>query len=105
MKIQVTTQQLLSMEQEIQGMYGTIFQYWFNSRINEFYKHNGARLDTIKKKRQKINDEYLYKNEKGQLEFEGEGQNKKPKLKDSNLQKEYDDKVFELFNELVTADL
>jgi hypothetical protein len=84
---------LLAMHEEIQQMQNSVLGLFIRSKINDFYKNNGLRIDTFYKERKKLQLEYFEIEEDGErIKKEGEGKDAKPLMKEGKDRKEFDEK-------------
>lgn len=87
-KINVTNHALFALEQEVQSMNNSILQFWFKSKIGEFYNENGVRLRGIHDKRMEIMKKYFVMDE-GKLKLEGEDGKQEPVLIEGYTMEDY----------------
>jgi capsule polysaccharide export protein KpsC/LpsZ len=97
MKINITNKDFLLLEQEIQGLSGTVFQFWMRSKIQDFYNENNSRLLTIKQKRERINSEWLQKDKDDRYVIDEA--TKKPKVIEGKSEEDYQKAINALLDE------
>ena len=99
----MNNQFLLHYHQQIEEWkrYARIEAQFFRTKINQFYKDNAIRVDSMFKRIQELQHEYfVIENE--QIKHEGEGKDRKPVCNPEKTREEYDVKYKELMEKEVT---
>lgn len=93
----MTNGNLLSYHNEIQNMRGSVLEYFFDSKIKEFYKNNIVRVNTLTEKLNALGAEYL-KMEDGKVIYD---ETKKPIPMEGKTLAEYSEKFKEIMSQEV----
>lgn len=87
------------MHEEIQQMQSSVVGLFLRSKINDFYKNNGLRIDEFYKKRKKLQLEYFQVEDDGErLKKDGDGKDAQPLMAEGKDRKEFDTKFEEMMN-------
>ena len=94
---------LIRYHQEIQQWQnaGSVLVEFNRSKIKSFYNENSIRLNTCFEKIDKLRMEFLELDEKNQIKWSGEGQDKKPIFKEGKTQEEFD----KLYNAIMDGEI
>jgi hypothetical protein len=114
-KENVTYSKLINWHRELSGarQNDSIFARFLKPKINEFYNNNKVRIDSFNEWFQKLEDEYLDVEviqleggkTKTQPAFEGEGKDKKRKMKEGKSREEFDRLLSEKWNEVISVEI
>ena len=100
----ITNRQLLQWDSEAMRMNGSIIGMFNRSKIQEFYRNNEARISTLKRDINELQDDYFVV-ENDQVKYEGEGNDKKPVMKEGKTLEEYQQKFKELQDKIVSINI
>lgn len=103
-KKNITNRHLLMWDIEINNMEGSIMSIFNHHKIKEFYNTNGVRVQSIKEKVNKLQEEFIVI-EDNKIKYSGEGSDRKPEIKEGKTFDEYKVKHEELMNEITTVEI
>lgn len=85
-----TNKKLLDYHRQNQDLAGTVVgDLYLKERIKDFTEANQHQLDFLVKTLNNLQKEYFVHDEKGELQFEGEGRDRKPKIQFGLTPEEY----------------
>ncbi len=113
--MQLTNRELLSFEKQLQQLQGTVIEFLFRTRINDFISATKFRYPAIREAMKKLNEEYLdldgtnVQFEKPSTILDPSGkeipQQPKPKTKEGKSFEEYQKKMDEFLEQSVEVRL
>ncbi len=109
--MQLTNRELLSFEKQLSQLAGTVVEFLFRTRINDYVNATKFRLNTIRVEMKKINEEYLdldgtnvqFEKPSQLLDPQGKEiqQPPKPKTKEGKTFEDYQKKMDEFLDQSV----
>lgn len=93
---------LLNYHTEIQSMGDSIFRHFMRSKVKEFYKHNGLKIDTLINKIKELQNEFFVMevvDGNTHIATTGEGDDKKPVMVEGKELEKYNEKYRLLMKE------
>ena len=103
MQQQVTNHDLLNWSNELNSWGNSVVKVLLRSKIQDFEKRNGLRIETIRTRYHEIDmAHYVYEPDgKGNLvrQYDGEGDKKQPRLTGATTEEEYQKQINDLMAE------
>lgn len=94
-----TYRTLLSYHRELEGARESILYRWFPGKINEFYKRNSARINSINEKILDLSKGYFEYDGDGKIVFEGEGETRMRVMLEGKTIEEYQSELNKLLDQ------
>lgn len=109
MKINLSRKSLLYWDSQYQGMRGSFQEVLLRTKINEYYRANGVLINASKEKREALLNEFALKDDAGMFktEMKGEEGNQHPTLimKEPIREKEFEEKMNSLMDEMIAVEI
>jgi hypothetical protein len=97
----MTNRDLLNYDRQNEELAKSVVFHYLRSKINEFYRQNGIRIDTIKTKTVLMQKEYFVF-EGDEVKYEGEGKDRKPVLLEGKRLKDFQEALNTYLSEETT---